>query len=116
MRCFQHYANVSSVNLQGMRACLLSSDIDLVMSSDLASIVMEQPGSNVFIKFLDFFVPIITIQGFGHGLSLLRVECSVARQHEVQASLTHEGSGSISPGDIELLRPLEDILGSNVGS
>ena len=95
---------------------LLSGNIHLVDTRNLARLLMEQPECDIFVKFLDVFVPLVAIESLAHDFSLPGVERSVARQHEVQTALTKKESRRLSPCDAEVLWVFEDLLGRFVGS
>lgn len=94
---------------------LLSGDINLVDACDLASLLPEKPDGDILVKLLDMLLPIAVVQRLAHGLTLLTMECTVSRKHEVQSSLTKEETSSLSPGDTEVLGVFQYGLCSHVG-
>ena len=55
-----------------------------------------------------------SVEEHTHQFSLLSVETCIARQHEVQPSLTHEPFKTVIPHHVELLCMLENIFRPDV--
>lgn len=83
--------------------CLLSREVNLVDSSDLAGSLMEQPKRDVLVKVFNRLVPIFFIETSTHQLALLSMKLGVAAEHKVPSSLAHVQGSSFAPGHVEIL-------------
>lgn len=62
---------------------ILSGDINLVDSSNLATLLCKQFERSVFVEVFDLLMPFVSIQTSTHQLSLLGMEQRITTKHEV---------------------------------
>lgn len=75
---------------------------------------MEQPERDVFVKLLDCLVPVFLVETGTHQLPLLGVKLSIAAEHEIPSSLSHEQGSSFTPSHVEIFSMFQDILRAHV--
>lgn len=93
---------------------LLSCDVDLVRTSDLAAFLFEQLERDMLIKILDLLLPLVAVQASTHELPLVCMQWSVSSEHEIKPLLAHEPFKTVIPDHVEFLSVLKYVLGALV--
>lgn len=90
---------------------LLSCNVHLVNTGNLARFLVQQSQRDVLVEVFHMIVPFITIERLRHDLLLLLVEGCVSRQTEIQATFAHHMPAAFCPHHIEVLGAIKHILG-----
>lgn len=94
---------------------LLSSDINLIDSGDLARLLPQEFQGDIFVKLLDLLLPLFLVQSLTHDLPLLCMFCAITRQHKVKTAFSKEEACGITPCHSEVVGILQYRLCANVG-